>query len=115
MLETSLGTLALSAQAPRPDFDAGRPWEVLVRPSAVAYDPASAVEGRIERKLFRGEQSMCTVRLGGGESVLAMVPSHHGHEVGDRIRISARLQGEAVFPPRANGGRPCDDNCAISS
>jgi iron(III) transport system ATP-binding protein len=115
MLETSLGPLALSAQAPRPDFDAGRPWEVLVRPSAVAYDPASAVEGRIERKLFRGDASMCTVRLCGGESVLAMVPSHHGHQVGDCIRVSARLQGAAVFPPRTDDGRSCDDDCAISS
>jgi iron(III) transport system ATP-binding protein len=115
VLETPLGMLALPAQALCPDCDAQRPCEVLVRPSAVAYDPASAIEGRIERKLFRGDASMCTVRLCGGESVLAMVPSHHGHQVGDCIRVSARLQGAAVFPPRTDDGRSCDDDCAISS
>ena len=39
------------------------------------------------RKAFRGAEFLYTLRLASGETVMALVPSHHNHAIGERIGI----------------------------
>ena len=57
----------------------------------------------IERKAFRGSEFLLTLRLESGERVLAHVPSHHDHAIGEAIGI--RLDIDHVVAFRAGAGR----------
>jgi hypothetical protein len=43
------------------------------------------------RKAFRGSEFLYTLRLRSGETVLAHVPSHHDHKIGEWIGIRAEV------------------------
>ena len=62
---------------------------MLLRADDIVHDDASPVKARIERKAFRGSEFLYTLRLASGEQVLAHVPSHHDHQVGEWIGIRA--------------------------
>jgi iron(III) transport system ATP-binding protein len=68
--------------------------DVLLRPDDVVHDDASPVQAVVVRKAFRGAQFLYTLRLPSGREVLALVPSHHDHAVGEPIGI--RLEAEHV-------------------
>src|SRR5690606_36624629 len=60
---------------------------VLLRPDDVIHDDASPVQAQVVRKAFRGASFLYTLRLPSGAKLLALVPSHHNHAVGERIGI----------------------------
>lgn len=60
---------------------------VLVRPDDVLPDEASALRARIVSQQFRGADYLYTLELDDGSQVLSLVPSHHGHVVGETIGI----------------------------
>ncbi|GAP37128.1 ABC transporter ATP-binding protein [Piscinibacter sakaiensis] len=99
LLRTALGDLApppgLPLPAPSPD---GR-LDVLLRADDVVHDDDAPLKARVERKAFHGASFLYTLRLPGGEQVLAHVPSHHDHQVGDWIGIRAELDHLVAFPP----------------
>jgi iron(III) transport system ATP-binding protein len=68
--------------------------DVLLRPDDVVHDDASPLQAVVVRKAFRGAQFLYTLRLPSGSEVLALVPSHHDHAVGEAIGI--RLEAEHV-------------------
>jgi len=68
--------------------------EVLLRPDDVVHDDASPMTAQVVRKAFRGADFVYTLRLDSGQEVLALVPSHHDHAVGERIGI--RLDADHV-------------------
>ena len=60
---------------------------VLLRPDDVIHDDESAVQAVVVRKAFRGAEFIYTLRLTSGAEILALVPSHHDHSVGEPIGI----------------------------
>jgi iron(III) transport system ATP-binding protein len=70
---------------------------VLLRADDIVHDDASPVKARIERKAFRGSEFLYTLRLAGGEQVMAHVPSHHDHQVGEWIGIRAEVDHVVTF------------------
>ncbi|MBA3623759.1 MAG: ABC transporter ATP-binding protein [Methylibium sp.] len=74
-----------------------RECEVLLRADDIIHDDASPVKARIERKAFRGSEFLYTLRLASGEQVLAHVPSHHDHQLGEWIGIRAEVEHVVTF------------------
>ncbi len=70
------------------------PVDVLLRPDDVVHDDHSALQAVVVRKAFRGAEFLYTLRLPSGREVLALVPSHHDHAVGEPIGI--RLEADHV-------------------
>ncbi len=74
--------------------------EVLLRPDDVVHDDASATLAEVVHKAFRGAEILYTLRLDSGRKVLAMVPSHHNHALGERIGIRLDVDHVVAFSPR---------------
>ena len=68
--------------------------EVLLRPDDVVHDDASPMKAEVVAKAFRGADFLYTLRLASGREVLALVPSHHDHAIGEPIGI--RLDADHV-------------------
>lgn len=60
---------------------------VLLRPDDVVHDDSSPVQAQVVNKAFRGAQFLYTLKLPSGTTLLALVPSHHDHPVGETIGI----------------------------
>lgn len=58
---------------------------MLLRPDDDVHDDASLKRAEVVHKAFRGAEILYTLRLGNGRRVLALVPSHHNHALGERI------------------------------
>ena len=101
---TPLGELHDMAECPLPDAFPGGECEVLLRADDVVHDDASPVKARIERKAFRGSEFLYTLRLASGEQVMAHVPSHHDHQVGEWIGI--RVEADHVVTFAREGDAP---------
>jgi len=72
--------------------------EVLLRPDDIVHDDASPMTAQVVRKAFRGADFVYTLRLESGREVLALVPSHHDHAVGERIGIRLDADHVVTFP-----------------
>jgi iron(III) transport system ATP-binding protein len=75
--------------------------EVLLRPDDVVHDDASALKAEVVHKAFRGAEILYTLRLASGRKVLALVPSHHNHALGERIGIRLDVDHVVAFAPQA--------------
>lgn len=78
------------------DYD-GR-LRVLLRPDDVEHDDSSPVKAHVVRRAFRGAEFIYTLRLPSGTEILALVPSHHNHEIGEAIGIRFAADHVVVFP-----------------
>jgi len=72
--------------------------EVLLRPDDVVHDDASPLKAEVVRKIFRGGDFVYTLRLDSGREVLALVPSHHDHAIGEKIGIRLDADHVITFP-----------------
>jgi iron(III) transport system ATP-binding protein len=97
-VQTPLGELTDSAECLLPQAYPGGECEVLLRADDILHDDMSPVKARIERKAFRGSEFLYTLRLASGEQVLAHVPSHHDHQIGEWIGIRAEVDHVVTFP-----------------
>jgi iron(III) transport system ATP-binding protein len=98
-VQTVLGVLDDLQECPLPEAYPGGLCDVLLRADDIVHDDASPVKARIERKAFRGSEFLYTLRLASGEQVLAHVPSHHDHHVGEWIGIRAEVDHVVTFAP----------------
>jgi iron(III) transport system ATP-binding protein len=71
---------------------------VLLRADDIVHDDDAPVKAQIERKIFRGAEFLYTLRLVSGERLVAHVPSHHDHHVGEWIGIRAHVDHVVTFP-----------------
>lgn len=94
-LSTALGDWPLPA-GEQPSWGSG-PCDLLLRADDVLHDDASTVQAEILRKAFRGSEFLYTLKLDSGETVVAHVPSHHDHAVGERIGIRLELDHIVTF------------------
>jgi iron(III) transport system ATP-binding protein len=74
--------------------------DVLLRPDDIVHDDASALKAEVLAKAFRGAEILYTLRLASGRRVLALVPSHHNHALGERIGIRLDVDHVVTFPPQ---------------
>ena len=96
-VETPLGDLVDPAGCPLPDAYPGGECDVLLRADDIVHDDDSPVKACIERKAFRGAEFLYTLRLADGQRVLAVVPSHHDHQVGEWIGIRPQVDHVVTF------------------
>lgn len=83
---------------------AGCSAEVLLRPDDIIHDDASQLQAEVVHKAFRGAEIMYTLKLGSGRKVLALVPSHHNHMLGERIGIRLDVDHVVAFSPSPPSG-----------
>lgn len=69
------------------DAEDGNTVDVLLRADDVIHDDASSMRAEVVRKAFRGAEFLYTLRLRSGQQILALVPSHHDHAIGEHIGI----------------------------
>ena len=77
--------------------DNGCKVDVLVRPDDIIHDDASPLQATVIHKAFRGAEILYTLRLSGGAKVLALVPSHHNHVIGEKIGIKLEADHIVAF------------------
>jgi iron(III) transport system ATP-binding protein len=98
-VHTALGDLSDMRECPLPDVYAEGLCDVLLRADDIVHDDAAPVKAQILRKTFRGSEFLYTLQLQGGETVMAHVPSHHDHAIGEWIGIRAEVDHVVTFPP----------------
>ena len=100
VVQTPLGDLSDVAECPLPTaFDSGA-CDVLLRADDIVHDDNAPVKAEIIRKAFRGSEFLYTLRLAGGQTVLAHVPSHHDHKIGEWIGIRPEVDHVVTFERR---------------
>jgi iron(III) transport system ATP-binding protein len=87
---------------------------VLLRADDIVHDDDAPVKAEIIRKSFRGSEFFYTLRLKTGETVMAHVPSHHDHVLGEWIGIRAEVDHVVTFNRSCpvNGHDLCNMPCA---
>jgi iron(III) transport system ATP-binding protein len=96
-VRTPLGDLTDVQECPLPDAYPDGLCEVLLRADDIVHDDSAPVKACIERKAFRGSEFLYTLRLLGGQQVMAHVPSHHDHQLGEWIGIRAEVDHVVTF------------------
>jgi iron(III) transport system ATP-binding protein len=96
-VHTPVGELDDPDGCPVPSAYPGGHCDVLLRADDIVHDDDSPVKARIERKAFRGSEFLYTLRLETGEQLMAHVPSHHDHQVGEWIGIRAQVDHVVTF------------------
>ena len=75
----------------------GCPVQVLLRPDDIIHDDHSPLQATVLHRAFRGAEFLYTLRLASGAEVLALVPSHHNHAVGEKIGIRLDIDHVVAF------------------
>ncbi len=97
VVDTPLGLLSDVAECPLPGAFPGGECEVLLRADDILHDDDAPVKAQIVRKAFRGSEFLYTLSLASGQEVLAHVPSHHDHHLGEWIGIRAQVDHVVTF------------------
>ena len=97
VVQTPLGDLTDVAECPLPGAFAEGACDVLLRADDIVHDDDAPVKAQITRKAFRGADFLYTLRLASGETVMAHVPSHHDHTIGEWIGIRAQVDHVVTF------------------
>lgn len=94
-VETEVGRLPCAK-----DWPTGLECELLVRPDDVVHidGMAATVEGKLLQKRFRGSAHLYTIELKSGRQVLALVPSHHNHQVGEKVGLAVDMRHVNLYP-----------------
>ena len=71
--------------------------EVLVRPDDVVHDDDSEETAIVVERAFRGSDFLYTLRMPSGAEVMSLVPSHHDHEINEKIGIYLKFDHLVVF------------------
>lgn len=72
--------------------------DVLLRADDVVHDDDSPLQAEVVRKAFRGADFLYTLKLPSGQQLLALVPSHHNHALGEKIGIRLDADHVVTFP-----------------
>lgn len=75
-----------------------RKVDVLLRADDVIHDDDSPMQAEVVRKAFRGAEFLYTLKLPSGQTLLALVPSHHDHAIGEKIGIRLAADHVVTFP-----------------
>ena len=97
VVSTALGELTDLQECPVPSAYEGGLCDVLLRADDIVHDDNAPVKAQIVRKAFRGSEFLYTLQLATGEEVVAHVPSHHDHALGEWIGIRAEVDHVVTF------------------
>ena len=97
VVDTPVGTLTDVAECPLPCAFCEGQCDVLLRADDIVHDDHAPVKAEIVRKAFRGSEFLYTLRLASGHTVMAHVPSHHDHKLGEWIGIRAEVDHVVTF------------------
>ncbi|HSW18671.1 MAG TPA: ABC transporter ATP-binding protein [Ramlibacter sp.] len=113
VVDTPLGCLEDVAECPLPNAFADGQCDVLLRADDILHDDDAPVKAEIMRKAFRGSEFLYTLRMANGQTVLAHVPSHHDHKIGEWIGIRAQVDHVVTFDRVCplNGRELCQTPC----
>ncbi|MFO6418695.1 ABC transporter ATP-binding protein [Hylemonella sp. W303a] len=100
VVQTPLGELSEVNSSHFADARPGEGRDILLRADDIVHDDGSPVKAEIVRKAFRGAEFLYTLRLANGQTVLAHVPSHHDHRIGEWIGIRPEVDHVVTFPAR---------------
>ena len=98
VVHTALGDFTDIQECPLPDAYPGGLCDVLLRADDIVHDDDAPVKAKILRKAFRGSEFLYTLQLKTGEQLVAHVPSHHDHGLGEWIGIRALPDHVVTFP-----------------
>lgn len=70
---------------------------VLIRPEDIVHTHTSSLKAKILKKTFRGANILYTLQLPSNDNVLALVPSHHNHRLGQEIGIMPQVDDIILF------------------
>ena len=101
VVHTALGDLTDIRECPLPEAYPDGLCDVLLRADDIVHDDNAPVKAQILRKAFRGSEFLYTLRLVTGETVVAHVPSHHDHALGEWIGIRAEVDHVVTFEREA--------------
>ena len=101
-LDTPLGPLQHLTDCPLPGAYPGGHCDLLLRADDIVHDDNAPTKAQIVRKAFRGSEFLYTLKLTSGETVMAHVPSHHNHRVGEWIGIRPEVDHVVTFAPDGN-------------
>ena len=101
-LDTPLGPLEHLTDCPLPGAYPDGRCDLLLRADDIVHDDQAPVQAQIVRKAFRGSEFLYTLKLETGETVMAHVPSHHNHRVGEWIGIRPEVDHVVTFAPDGN-------------
>ena len=102
VVHTALGDFTDVQECPLPDAYPDGLCDVLLRADDIVHDDDAPVKAKILRKAFRGSEFLYTLQLKTGETLVAHVPSHHDHALGEWIGIRALLDHVVTFPREAD-------------
>ena len=105
VVHTALGDLTDLQECPLPGAYADGLCDVLLRADDIVHDDNAPVKAQIMRKAFRGSEFLYTLQLATGEALMAHVPSHHDHALGEWIGIRAEVDHVVTFARKAQGGK----------
>jgi iron(III) transport system ATP-binding protein len=97
VVHTALGDLSGLLECPLPSAYPDGICDVLLRADDIVHDDSAPVKAQILRKAFRGSEFLYTLQLKTGETVMAHVPSHHDHALGEWIGIRAEVDHVVTF------------------
>jgi iron(III) transport system ATP-binding protein len=93
-VKTSLGTIKGDRAY---EWKEGTKVELLVRPDDVVNDELGNLEATITQKAFKGAEILYTLQLENNIEVLSLFPSHHNHEIGEKVRLRLELDHMIAF------------------
>lgn len=100
-IETELGAMR-PTNLPIGSVATGNFADVLIRPDDILHDDHSDAQAEVVRKAFRGAEILYTLKLASGANVFSLVPSHHNHEIGQKIGITLEIDHVVAFPALAH-------------
>ncbi len=79
-------------------YKTGELVDLLVRPDDVIHDDSSANKATVVAKNFRGADHLYTLLMPGNTRIACLAPSHHDHQIGEKIGIRLKVDHLVVFP-----------------
>lgn len=93
-VETLLGTIKGDRAY---EWDEGTKVELLLRPDDIISDEKGDLEATIIQKAFKGAEILYTLLLDNDIEVLSLFPSHHNHEIGEKVKLRLELDHMVAF------------------
>ena len=93
-VETSLGRIKGDRAY---EWDEGTKVELLLRPDDIVCDDNGELAATITQKAFKGAEILYTLQLEDDIEILSLFPSHHNHEIGEKVNLRLELDHMVAF------------------
>ena len=80
------------------EWPEGSKVELLLRPDDVIQDADGELTATVKQRAFKGAEILYTLKLTPEIEVLSLFPSHHDHNIGDKVKVKLAPDHMVVFP-----------------